>query len=132
MLDEPVIDAIQEKLKTRSYIKGSKILYMGGLVDKIVFIIRGKMTSTGEDGSKSILSEGDFCGEELLTWCLEHSSLTKGVTEISLRLWHKEAAVFSRCIFYSFHTLRITYNVIHYNDVIFSMLFFVLFRWNRY
>lgn len=75
-----MIDAIQEKLKTRSYIKGSKILYMGGLVDKIVFIIRGKMMSTGDDGNDSILSEGDVCGEELLTWCLEHSSVTKGNT----------------------------------------------------
>lgn len=73
-----MIDAIQEKLKTRSYIRGSKILYPGGLVDKIVFIIRGKMMSTGEDGNASILSEGDVCGEELLTWCLEHSSLSKG------------------------------------------------------
>ncbi|XP_042010785.1 probable cyclic nucleotide-gated ion channel 20, chloroplastic isoform X1 [Salvia splendens] len=49
LLDEPVIDAIQEKLKTTSYIRGSEILYPGGLVDKTVFIIRGKMKSTGED-----------------------------------------------------------------------------------
>lgn len=78
MLDQPVIDAIQEKLKTKSYINGSKILYQGGLVDKMVFIIRGKMKSMGEDGSSSVLSEGEVCGEELLTWCLEHSSTHKG------------------------------------------------------
>ncbi|XP_042006382.1 probable cyclic nucleotide-gated ion channel 20, chloroplastic isoform X2 [Salvia splendens] len=84
LLDEPVIDAIQEKLKTRSYIKNTKILYPGGLVDKIVFIIRGKMKSTGEDGNDSILSEGDVCGEELLTWCLEHSSVSKDGTSIRL------------------------------------------------
>ncbi|KAL1534753.1 putative cyclic nucleotide-gated ion channel 20, chloroplastic [Salvia divinorum] len=84
LLDEPVIDAIQEKLKTRSYIRDSKILYPGGLVDKIVFIIRGKMMSTGEDGNASILSEGDVCGEELLTWCLEHSSVSKDGTSIRL------------------------------------------------
>lgn len=110
MLDEPVIDAIQGKLKTRSYIKGSKILYMGGLVDKIVFIIRGKMTSTGEDGSNSILSEGDFCGEELLTWCLEHSSLTKGISiaEISLHLWHKNSIFFSGYIF-TLHLIFLLY-----------------------
>lgn len=35
--------------------------------------------SKGEDGNASILSEGDVCGEELLTWCLEHSSVSKGI-----------------------------------------------------
>ncbi|KAH6819960.1 cyclic nucleotide-binding transporter 1 [Perilla frutescens var. hirtella] len=84
LLDEPVIDAIQEKLKTKSYIKGSKILYQGGLVDKMVFIIRGKMMSTGEDGVASFLSEGDVCGEELLTWCLEHSSINKDGSSIKI------------------------------------------------
>ncbi|KAG6406487.1 hypothetical protein SASPL_134090 [Salvia splendens] len=84
LLDEPVIDAIQEKLKTRSYIRNTKILYPGGLVDKIVFIIRGEMKSTGEDGNDSILSEGDVCGEELLTWCLEHSSVSQDGKSIRL------------------------------------------------
>ncbi|XP_057812453.1 probable cyclic nucleotide-gated ion channel 20, chloroplastic isoform X2 [Salvia miltiorrhiza] len=84
LLDEPVIDAIQEKLKTRSYIRDSKILYPGGPIDKIVFIIRGKMMSTGEDGNTSILSEGDVCGEELLTWCLENSSVSKDGTSIKI------------------------------------------------
>ncbi|KAJ0682983.1 putative rmlC-like jelly roll, cyclic nucleotide-binding protein [Helianthus annuus] len=41
----------------------------------MVFIVRGKMESTGEDGNVVTLSEGDVCGEELLTWCLEPSSL---------------------------------------------------------
>lgn len=78
LLDEPIIDAIREKLKTKTYIKCSNIMVRGGLVDKMVFIIRGKMVSEGEDGIKSSLSEGEVCGEELLTWCLEHSSINKG------------------------------------------------------
>ncbi|KAF5781786.1 putative rmlC-like jelly roll, cyclic nucleotide-binding protein [Helianthus annuus] len=41
----------------------------------MVFIVRGKMESTREDGNVVTLSEGDVCGEELLTWCLEPSSL---------------------------------------------------------
>ncbi|KAJ0940240.1 putative rmlC-like jelly roll protein [Helianthus annuus] len=41
----------------------------------MVFIVRGKMESTGEDGNVVMLYEGDVCGEELLTWCLETSSL---------------------------------------------------------
>ncbi|KAK4479263.1 hypothetical protein RD792_014774 [Penstemon davidsonii] len=77
LLDEPIIDAICEKLRTKTYIKGSKILCRGGLVDKMVFIIRGKMESIGEDLIVVPLSEGDACGEELLTWCLEHSSVNK-------------------------------------------------------
>ncbi|KAL8547797.1 hypothetical protein ACS0TY_007216 [Phlomoides rotata] len=77
LMDEPIIDAIRERLKTKTYIQNSKILYHNGLVDKMVFIIRGKMVSIGEDGISSPLSEGDVCGEELLTWCLEHSSVNK-------------------------------------------------------
>ncbi|KAK4402512.1 putative cyclic nucleotide-gated ion channel 20, chloroplastic [Sesamum angolense] len=77
LLDEPIIDAICERLRTKTYIKGSKILFRGGLVDKMVFIIRGKMESIGEDQITVPLSEGYACGEELLTWCLEHSSINK-------------------------------------------------------
>ncbi|KAL0357623.1 UNVERIFIED_CONTAM: putative cyclic nucleotide-gated ion channel 20, chloroplastic [Sesamum calycinum] len=35
------------------------------------------MESIGEDQITVPLSEGDACGEELLTWCLEHSSINK-------------------------------------------------------
>ncbi|KAG8388504.1 hypothetical protein BUALT_Bualt02G0132500 [Buddleja alternifolia] len=77
LLDEPIIDAICERLRTKTYIKGSKIFSMGGLIDKMVFIIRGTMESIGEDQIVVPLSEGDVCGEELLTWCLEHSSVNK-------------------------------------------------------
>ncbi|KAH6806759.1 cyclic nucleotide-binding transporter 1 [Perilla frutescens var. frutescens] len=77
LLDEPIIDAIREKLKTKTYIKGSNIMFHGGLIDKMVFIIRGKMLSEGEDRISSPLAEGEVCGEELLTWCLEHSSINK-------------------------------------------------------
>ncbi|KAG6423940.1 hypothetical protein SASPL_114348 [Salvia splendens] len=79
ILHEPIIDAIREKLKTKTYIKGSNIMVRGGLVDKMVFIIRGEMVNKGEDGSESFLTEGGVCGEELLTWCLEHSSVNKDV-----------------------------------------------------
>ncbi|PIN05895.1 hypothetical protein CDL12_21560 [Handroanthus impetiginosus] len=84
LLDEPITDAICERLRTKTYIKGSKILIRGGLVDKMVFIIRGKMESIGEDGIVVPLSEGDVCGEELLTWCLEHSSVNKDGTRIRI------------------------------------------------
>ncbi|KAL7611695.1 probable cyclic nucleotide-gated ion channel 20, chloroplastic [Lactuca sativa] len=73
LMDEPILDAICERLRQKTYIKGGKILYKGGVVAKMVFIVRGKMESIGEDGNKVSLSEGDVCGEELLKWCLEHS-----------------------------------------------------------
>ncbi|CAI0472789.1 unnamed protein product [Linum tenue] len=74
LMDVNVLDAICEKLKQRIYIKGSEIFYRGGVVDKMVFIVRGKLESVGVDGTEIILSEGQVCGEELLTWCLEHAS----------------------------------------------------------
>ncbi|CAI9766502.1 unnamed protein product [Fraxinus pennsylvanica] len=84
VLDEPIIDAMCERLRQKTYIKGSKILYQGGLIDKMVFIIRGKMESIGEDLIMVPLSEGDVCGEELLTWCLEHSSVNKDGRKIRI------------------------------------------------
>lgn len=84
MMDEPILDAMRERLKTKTYIKGSRILVPGGLIDKMVFIVRGKLQSIGEDNNSVPLSEGDVCGEELLTWCLEHSSVNKGANAFSL------------------------------------------------
>jgi len=78
-MDEPILDAICERLKQKTYIKGSKILSQGGLVEKMVFVVRGKLESFGDDGTIVPLSEGDACGEELLTWYLEHSSVTTGI-----------------------------------------------------
>nr|XP_016466500.1 PREDICTED: probable cyclic nucleotide-gated ion channel 20, chloroplastic [Nicotiana tabacum] len=50
----------------------------------MVFIIRGKMESIGEDGNVAFLSEGDACGEEFLTWCLEHSSINRDGKKIRI------------------------------------------------
>ncbi|XP_004515287.1 probable cyclic nucleotide-gated ion channel 20, chloroplastic isoform X2 [Cicer arietinum] len=72
LMDDPILDAICDRLRQKIYIKGSKILYDGGLVEKVVFIVRGRLESIGEDGNRVPLSEGSVCGEELLTWCLEH------------------------------------------------------------
>ncbi|CAL9180965.1 unnamed protein product [Musa hybrid cultivar] len=77
LMDEPILDAVCEKLRQKVYIGGSAILYEGGTVEKMVFIVRGKLESIGADGNVAPLSEGDVCGEELLTWYLEHSSINK-------------------------------------------------------
>ncbi|KAJ8480460.1 hypothetical protein OPV22_024187 [Ensete ventricosum] len=77
LMDEPILDAVCEKLRQKVYIGGSAIIYEGGPVEKMVFIVRGKLESIGADGNVAPLSEGDVCGEELLTWYLEHSSINK-------------------------------------------------------
>ncbi|XP_073010183.1 probable cyclic nucleotide-gated ion channel 20, chloroplastic isoform X1 [Typha latifolia] len=77
LMDEPILDAIYDKLRQNLYIRGSDILYQGGPVEKMVFIVRGKLENIGADGSIAPLQEGDVCGEELLTWYLEHSSVNK-------------------------------------------------------
>ncbi|KAL5748691.1 hypothetical protein ACOSQ2_025988 [Xanthoceras sorbifolium] len=84
LMDEPILDAICERLRQKTYIKESKILYHGGLIEKMVFIVRGKMESIGEDRIRVPLCEGDVCGEELLTWCLEHSSVNRDVKKIRI------------------------------------------------
>ncbi|XP_019052076.1 PREDICTED: probable cyclic nucleotide-gated ion channel 20, chloroplastic [Nelumbo nucifera] len=78
LMEDPILDAIRERLRQRIYIEGSHILTVGRPVEKMVFIVRGQMESIGEDQSVVPLSEGDVCGEELLIWCLENSSVSKG------------------------------------------------------
>ncbi|KVH88857.1 Cyclic nucleotide-binding domain-containing protein [Cynara cardunculus var. scolymus] len=52
----------------------------GDPVDEMLFIIRGRLESATTDGGRSgffnsgFLKEGDFCGEELLTWALDPKS----------------------------------------------------------
>ncbi|XP_022726279.1 probable cyclic nucleotide-gated ion channel 20, chloroplastic isoform X4 [Durio zibethinus] len=84
ILEDPILDAICERLRQKTYIKGSNVLSPGNLIERVVFIVRGKMESVGENGIKDPLSEGDVCGEELLTWCLEHSSVNRDGKKIRI------------------------------------------------
>ncbi|KAK1387798.1 Cyclic nucleotide-binding domain-containing protein [Heracleum sosnowskyi] len=77
MMDEPALDAIRERMKQKTYIKGSKLLDRGCLISKTFFIARGELESVGEDKNAVPLSEGDVCGEELFRLGLEHSALNK-------------------------------------------------------
>lgn len=78
-MEEPILDAICERLRQKIYVQGGTPLYQGGVVTNMVFIVRGKMESIGEDENHVPLSEGDVCGEELLRWSLEHSSVNGGI-----------------------------------------------------
>lgn len=79
LMNDTILDAICERLRQKIYIKESNILSRGCLIEKMVFIVRGTMESVEENGIRNPLSEGDVCGEELLNWCLEHSSVNRGI-----------------------------------------------------
>ncbi|GAB2222814.1 hypothetical protein Droror1_Dr00016942 [Drosera rotundifolia] len=75
-MDEPLLDAICERLIATLSTKGTYIVREGDPVDEMLFIIRGQLESSTTDGGRSgffnsiTLRPGDFCGEELLTWAL--------------------------------------------------------------
>uniref|UniRef100_A0ACD5ZQX4 Uncharacterized protein n=1 Tax=Avena sativa TaxID=4498 RepID=A0ACD5ZQX4_AVESA len=66
-------DAICDKLKQSLYISGTDILCEGHPVEKIVFVVRGKLETIGADGSRTSFNEEAVCGAELLSWYLEQS-----------------------------------------------------------
>lgn len=80
-MDERLLDAICERLKPSLYTEKTFIVREGDPVDEMIFIIRGHLESVTTDGGRSgfynrgLLKEGDFCGEELLTWALDPKSI---------------------------------------------------------
>lgn len=78
VMQDIVLDAICERLHQKFYIENSIILRARYPVDRMLFILRGNLMSIGDDGSEVKLCGGDFCGEELLTWSLEHAAIQPG------------------------------------------------------
>lgn len=72
-MEDHVLDAICEHLQPKLYTEGSVIMRANFPLERMIFIVRGNLVSCGEDKHEVVLREGDFCGEELLVWCLEHS-----------------------------------------------------------
>lgn len=76
-MDDRLLDAICERLKPSLFTEYTYVLREGDPVDEMLFIIRGRLDSVTTDGGRSgffnrgTLKEGDFCGEELLTWALD-------------------------------------------------------------
>ncbi|KAM0849218.1 hypothetical protein ACQ4PT_053868 [Festuca glaucescens] len=79
-MDERLLDAICERLRPALYTEHEYILREGDPVDEMQFILHGCLESMTTDGGRSgffnkvQLKEGDFCGEELLTWALDPKS----------------------------------------------------------
>lgn len=75
VMEDIVLDAICERLRHRFYIKDSIILRPSHPVNRMLFILRGQLESIGDDGFSAIINQGEFCGEELLTWCIENAAM---------------------------------------------------------
>ncbi|KAL0340225.1 UNVERIFIED_CONTAM: Cyclic nucleotide-gated ion channel 1 [Sesamum radiatum] len=79
-MDEQLLDAMCSRLKPVLYAENSFIFREGDPVDEMLFIMKGDiLTMTTNGGTTSLfnsvyLMAGDFCGEELLTWALDHNS----------------------------------------------------------
>ncbi|KAL1817092.1 protein CNGC15c isoform X1 [Daucus carota subsp. sativus] len=76
-MDELMLEAICLRLKPVLFTKHTFLVYEGGLVDEMLFIIRGKLLSCTTNGGQSGffhsfgIGPGDLCGEELLTWAFD-------------------------------------------------------------
>lgn len=100
LMDDSVWDAIMERLKRKTYLMGHRIFVSGGLIDKMVFIVDGKLESIGEDKNVVPLSEGDVCGEELVTLCLEHVALNGVEKKITIPAHKMVSNRMVRCLTY--------------------------------
>eukprot|EP01018_Ginkgo_biloba_P000760 Gb_31623 [translate_table: standard] len=76
-MDDRLLDAMCERLKPSLYTEDTFIVREGDPVDEMLFIIRGHLDSVTTNGGRTgffnhgFLKQGDFCGEELLTWALD-------------------------------------------------------------
>ncbi|KAI5665696.1 hypothetical protein M9H77_15549 [Catharanthus roseus] len=73
-LDDLILDNICDRVKPLVFSKDEKIIREGDPVQRMVFIVRGRVKSC-QNLSKgvvatSILEPGGFLGDELLSWCL--------------------------------------------------------------
>uniref|UniRef100_I1Q2P9 Cyclic nucleotide-binding domain-containing protein n=2 Tax=Oryza glaberrima TaxID=4538 RepID=I1Q2P9_ORYGL len=82
-MDDPLLDALCDRLKSVLYTEGSCIIREEDPVYEMLFIMRGDLMSVTTDGGitgffkSDVLKGGDFCGEELLTWALDPTSVSR-------------------------------------------------------
>ncbi|KAH7537783.1 hypothetical protein FEM48_Zijuj03G0129900 [Ziziphus jujuba var. spinosa] len=74
MLDDLILDNICDRVKPLIYSAGEKIIREGDPVQRMVFIVRGRVNrrqglSKGFIAN-SVVEPGGFFGDELLSWCL--------------------------------------------------------------
>lgn len=98
LMDDSILDAIREILKHKTYIKGRKILVRGGLIDKMIYIVQGKVESIGENKNTVLLSEGDICGEELITYFLKYSGMNRDGKRSRIPVYKLLSNKMARCL----------------------------------
>ncbi|KAH1043396.1 hypothetical protein GYH30_025296 [Glycine max] len=130
LLDEPILDAICERLRQKTYIKGSKIFYDGGLVEKM-FHVRGKLGVLAKMELHPLASKG--CGKARIPRQKLVSNRTVGcltnVEAFSLRAADLEevTSLFARF----FRSPRVQGAIRLFSCSIFMYLFFFFF-WNLF
>ncbi|GKV42536.1 hypothetical protein SLEP1_g49927 [Rubroshorea leprosula] len=73
-MDDLVLENICDRVKSLIFTKGETITKEGDPVQRMLFVVRGHLQSSQvlRSGVKSYctLGPGNFCGDELLSWCL--------------------------------------------------------------
>ncbi|GLJ33050.1 hypothetical protein SUGI_0665180 [Cryptomeria japonica] len=73
-MDDLVLENICDRVKSMLFTTGERITREGDPVQRMLFIVRGHFRSTNRltNGvtSTCMLGPGNFCGDELLSWCL--------------------------------------------------------------
>ncbi|XP_043695497.1 probable cyclic nucleotide-gated ion channel 5 [Telopea speciosissima] len=130
-MDERLLDAICERLKPSLYTEKTYIVREGDPVDEMLFIIRGRLESVTTDGgrsgffNRSLLKEGDFCGEELLTWALDPKSgsnlpsstrTVKAITEVEAFALIAEELKFVASQFRRLHSRQVQHTFRFYSQ----------------
>lgn len=130
-MDERLLDAICERLKPSLYTESTYIVREGDPVDEMLFIIRGRLESVTTDGGRSgffnrgILKEGDFCGEELLTWALDPKAgsnlptstrTVKALTEVEAFALEAEETKFVASQFRRLHSRQVQHTFRFYSQ----------------
>ena len=73
LTDRYVLNALWDRLKPVLLMKNTCILCEREPIEEMIFIKRGNLKAVGQNGSTN-LNDGDFFGEELVTWALGPSS----------------------------------------------------------
>ncbi|KAF5742084.1 Cyclic nucleotide gated channel 5 isoform 1 [Tripterygium wilfordii] len=130
-MEERLLDAICERLKPSLFTERTYIVREGDPVDEMLFIIRGRLESVTTDGgrsgffNRSMLKEGDFCGEELLTWALDPKSganlpsstrTVKAITEVEAFALIAEELKFVASQFRRLHSRQVQHTFRFYSQ----------------
>uniref|UniRef100_A0ACD6A7Y9 Uncharacterized protein n=1 Tax=Avena sativa TaxID=4498 RepID=A0ACD6A7Y9_AVESA len=80
-MDELILDNICDRLRPLVFCSGEKVIREGDPVQRMVFILQGKLRSsqplTKGVVATCVLGGGSFLGDELLSWCLRRPFLDR-------------------------------------------------------